>query len=146
MNGRVIDVSDLFDAFHASALLLWNAFGFRTDTEPSFGDLLDQLELELFLAAAAVRLKQETGIDMDPEDLAPLLHIRETSGEIKTGAAGQYSTHGFDQYDPADGIPNLVVPGNLIPRGRETVQIVLLVPDGPVPISIQDRRPVDRGI
>lgn len=119
-----IDISDLYDAFHACAVMMHDTFGFGVDTVPAFDEIVDQLELDVFLTAIAIRLANIAG-DVDPEDIPPLLRVREKSGEIRSGAAGTYHAHGFEP--GPDGVANRVIPGNLVPRNRSDVDLVALV-------------------
>jgi hypothetical protein len=118
-----IDVSDLYDAFHACAVILHGKLGFGMHTEPSFEEIVDQLELEVFLTAIAIRLANIAG-DVDPDDIPPLLRVREKSGEIRSGAAGTYHSHGFEP-DEDGHVANRITPGNLVSRDRSEVDLVV---------------------
>ena len=120
-----IDVSDLYDAFHACAVMMHETFGFGAHTQPSFEEIVDQLELEVFLTAIAIRVMNIAG-EIDPDDIPPLLRVREKSGEVRSGAAGAYHSHGFEPDD--DGrVANRIIPGNLVARDRSDVDLVIAV-------------------
>lgn len=128
----LIDVSDLFDAFHALATHVLLNFELRdaavehADVEPGFDVLIDQLELDAFLPACARRLYRLRGMRVDPDDVPRLLRLYDHELEPLHGAAGTYHSHAFLLYAPNDDrVPNEVLGGDLLPRSRSDVRILL---------------------
>ncbi len=127
----MIDVSDLYDAFHGIAQSIWRDFGTVVDDE-SWDDIIDSLEQDLFLAACAQRIgsAQYTEDDayIEPDEIPA--RIRLVAGGVELpGAQGQYHSHAFYP-DPDTGVvPNAVMTENLMSRSREGVSLVI-VPEG----------------
>lgn len=125
-----IDVSDLFDAFHRVAALLWHEFGRAAagdEDEESvpFDELLDQLEVDVFLPACARRLREESGANVDPDDVAARLALFGREGQL-AGAAGRYHSHAFYPETLEGDVPNAVLAADLMPRRRSDVRVCLV--------------------
>lgn len=123
----VINVSDLYDAFHDMMTLARSRFGMNDETEPSLADFADQLEVDLFLPACARRAAMIARRDIDHNDIADLIHLREADGTIRPGAAGRYQSHGFDEVDENGVVPNDILAGNMLRRDRAEVELVITI-------------------
>jgi hypothetical protein len=128
----LIDVSDLYDAFHALANQVLTGFelneepGDEVEFEPSFDVLIDQLELDIFLPACARRLYRARGLRVEPDDVTRMLRLYDHGMEPLFGAAGMYHSHAFLRYAPQDrSVPNEVLSGDLMPRSRSDVGVFL---------------------
>jgi hypothetical protein len=128
----LIEVSDLYDAFHEMANLVLRNFeldGFDeedTGFEPGFDVLIDQIELDLFLPACARRVWRLRGLRVEPDDVPRMVRLFDTEEEPLHGAAGQYHSHAFVQYSPDDDeVPNEVLSGDLLPRSRGDVRLFI---------------------
>jgi hypothetical protein len=120
----VIDVSDLYDAFHAIAQSIWRDFGAAVDDE-SWDDIIDGLEMDLFLTACAHRFNGETGGSAEPEEMPAQIRLVNAAGEVQPGGGGQYHSHAFYP-DPETGdVPNAVMTGSLLSRSRTDVALVI---------------------
>ena len=133
--GAPLDVTELYDAFHDVAQQIWRRFGFQRAAghehpmlEPSFDEIVDQLEVDLFLPACARRAFHERGTLIDPEDVPDLLFLKEEGGVELEGAAARYHSHAFHPAEGSPDVPNEILAGNLMPLPREGVTL-LLVPD-----------------
>jgi hypothetical protein len=122
----IVNVSDLYDGFHQVAELATGLFGLGADTDPPLEEFLDQLELDLFLPACARRAAMVARRDLDPDEVADLIRLRERDGSIRPGAAGRFHSHGFDS-PGADGETNMVIAGNLLARSRSEVELIVVV-------------------
>jgi hypothetical protein len=128
----LVDVSDLYDAFHEIALLLLARFEFQgvdpddPAGEPTFEDVTDQLEVDLFLPACARRLWRQHGIHVDPDAIGSLIRLYDAGGEALHGAAGAFHSHAFIIYAAEDDhVPNEVLSGDLLPRSRQDVRLIV---------------------
>jgi hypothetical protein len=126
----LIDVSDLYDAFHDLANLVLRRFELRgaddvdIEFEPGFDVLMDQLEIDVFLPACARRVWRLQGLRVEPDDVARLLRLHDADDASLHGAAGTYHSHAFVLYAPDDdSVPNEVLSGDLLPRSRAEVRI-----------------------
>jgi hypothetical protein len=122
----LIDVSDYFDAFHAIAQSIWRDFGVAVDDE-SWDDVIDALELDLFLAACAHRFAAETGEALEPEQVPSRIRLVSAAGEVP-GAAGQYHSHAFYPEPDSGDVPNAVMTGNLLARARADIALMMTEP------------------
>jgi hypothetical protein len=122
----LVNVSDLYDALHDIATIVFSRFGLGDGTDPAPDELLDQLELDLFLPACARRASMVLRRELDPEDVSGLIRLRERDGSIRPGAAGRYHSHGFQITDDGD-IPNSILAANLMPRARQDVELVIVL-------------------
>lgn len=121
----VINVSDLYDGLHGMAAIAVGVFGLGPDSEPPADEFLDQLEVDLFLPACARRIELLARRSVEPDDVAGMIRLREADGSFRPGAAGRYHSHGFEA-DDAD-LRNQVLAGNLLPRARAEVELVVEV-------------------
>jgi hypothetical protein len=128
----LIDVSDLFDAFHDLATHVLLHFELRGSTvdaaevEPGFDVLIDQLALDVFLPGCARRLYRLRGLRVDPDDVPRLLRLYDHELEPLHGSAGAYHSHAFVLYSHDDEhVPNEVLSGDLLPRARRDVRLFL---------------------
>ncbi|HSJ13455.1 MAG TPA: hypothetical protein VK939_03515 [Longimicrobiales bacterium] len=124
-----IDVSDLFDAFHRVAACVWREFGRDADGDQdgvSFDELIDQLEVDMFLPACARRARETLGIRVDPDEIGAHIALVDASGSAVSGGAGRYHSHAFHPLDPRGEVPDDVLAGNLLPRSRREVALLLL--------------------
>jgi hypothetical protein len=126
----LIDVSDLYDAFHELANLVLRRFellgaeAVDIDFEPGFDVLMDQLEIDVFLPACARRVWRLHGLRVDPDDVPRLIRLHDPDDSPLHGAAGSYHSHAFVLYAPDDDtVPNEVLSGDLLPRSRAEVRI-----------------------
>jgi hypothetical protein len=122
----IVNVSDLYDGLHEMAVLAANLFGLDEETEPTIGDFMDQLEIELFLPACARRATMIARQDVDPDDVAGMIRLREIDGSIRPGAAGRYHGHAFDSGAGGE-VSNQVLAANLMPRGRQDVELIVVL-------------------
>lgn len=130
MGTAPIDVSDLFDAFHRVAALLWTEFGRAAAADEDeesvpFDEILDQLEVDVFLPACARRLREENGASVDPDDVASQLALFGSQGQLP-GAAGRYHSHAFYPETLEGDVPNAVLAADLMPRLRSDVRLCLV--------------------
>jgi hypothetical protein len=119
----VIDVSDLYDAFHAIAQSIWRDFGMAVDDE-SWDDIIDSLEQDLFLAACAQRLAAGSEEVLEPDEMPARIRLMSAGAEVP-GAPGQYHSHAFYPDDESGVVPNAVMTGNLMSRDRADVTLVI---------------------
>ncbi|HXE58995.1 MAG TPA: hypothetical protein VNK43_13425 [Gemmatimonadales bacterium] len=145
MGGRtaagLVEVTDLYDAFHELADFLWRRFHFRQlridepEIGPPFDELVDQLQVDLFFPACARRVLQTIGVELDPDEMEERLVLADRDGRPLPGAAATFHFHGFDYGEPYDeSVENLVVGGDMVPRPRREVRIFVRVEgtdDGP---------------
>ncbi|CAN5769044.1 hypothetical protein BH23GEM9_BH23GEM9_22020 [soil metagenome] len=123
----IINVSDLFDAFHEIAAIARTRFGVDEASEPPLSDFLDQLELDLFLPACARRAAMITRRELDQDEVSGLIRLRERDGAIRDGAAGRYQGHGFEALDDSGAVPNEVMAANMLPRSRDEVDLIIML-------------------
>jgi hypothetical protein len=126
-----IDVSDLFDGFHRLAACLWQEFGRAAAAAPdeqgiSFDDLVDQLEIDVFLPACARRAREELGLQLDADDIGAHIILVDASGTAVPGGAGRYHSHAFHPPGPEGDVPPHVLAANLLPRPRSDVTLLLV--------------------
>lgn len=127
-----LDVTELYDAFHAVADLIWARFGFERAVgnehpmlEPAYDEIIDQLEVDLFLPACARHAYHERGVLIDPEDVPGLIFLRDAHGTELVGAAARYHSHAFHPITGSATVPNEILAGNLMPRQRREVVLLL---------------------
>jgi hypothetical protein len=129
-----MDVSDLYDSFHAIAASIWRDFGASVDDE-SWDDIIDSLEHDLFLAACAHRAAGGMVVEaeddegdvggLDPDEMPARIRLMMDGKDIP-GASGQYHSHAFYP-DPETGdVPNAVMTGNLLARLRPEITLVIV--------------------
>jgi hypothetical protein len=142
-----LDVTELYDAFHAVAELIWRRFGFlqagvkeHPMLEPAYDEIIDQLEVDLFLPACARHAYHERGVLLDPEDVPDVIVLRDAADTALVGAAARYHSHAFHPAPGATEVPNEVLAGNLMPRRRDDVRL-LLDPAGARQDPVGQRRP-----
>jgi hypothetical protein len=128
----LIEVSDLYDAFHELANLVLRCFEFDgmddedSGFEPSFDVLIDQLELDVFLPGCGRRIWRVRGLRVEPDDVPRLIRLFDEDETPLHGAAGQYHSHAFVQYSAEDDeVPNEVLSGDLLPRSRQNVRLFI---------------------
>lgn len=128
----LIDVSDMYDAFHVLATHVLTGFelnGEGSDDagfDPGFDVLIDQLELDVFLPACSRRLHRLRGLRVEPDEITRMLRLYDRELEPLHGAAGAYHSHAFLLYSPGDSaVPNEVLSGDLLPRSRNDVSIFI---------------------
>ena len=126
----LVEVTDLYDAFHEMANLVLREFEFigaddeDSAFEPGFDVLIDQLELDVFLPGCARRIWRLRGLRIEADDVPRLVRLYDHDEEPLHGAAGQYHSHAFVQYSPDDDrVPNEVLSGDLLPRSRADVRL-----------------------
>ena len=120
----MIDVSDLYDSFHAIAQSIWRDFGFAVDDE-SWDDIIDSLEMDLFLAGCAQRIMNETQESLEPDEIPGRIRLIDEDGKVVPGSGGQYHSHAF--YPEEDGVvPNAVMTANLMSRSRDDVTLLIV--------------------
>ena len=67
----------------------------------------------------------KTGQSVEPEEMPARIRLVNEKGDVVPGAAGQYHSHAFYP-DPGTGdVPNAVMTGNLLSRGRTDVALVI---------------------
>ncbi len=120
----MIDVSDLYDAFHGIAASIWRDFGTTVDDE-SWDDIIDSLEHDLFLAACAQRIAANTEEGLEPDEVPARIRLMTPNGEEVPGSPGQYHSHAFYPDDETGEVPNAVMTGNLMSRFRSDVTLVI---------------------
>ena len=130
MADRRIEVTDLYDAFHQLADLVWTRFHFRRhradepEVGPPFGELVDQIQVDLFFPACARRVVAETGLELDPDAVGEAIVLTDPDGRPLDGDAARYHAHGFDLGEPyEERIENLVVSADLNARERASVRL-----------------------
>ena len=119
----MIDVSDLYDSFHAIAASIWRDFGTSVDDE-SWDDIIDSLEHDLFLAACAHRAQSALQEELEPDEVPARIRLMANGAEI-VGAGGQYHSHAFYPDPDTGAVENAVMTGNLMSRLRSDVTLVL---------------------
>jgi len=142
-----LEVTELYDAFHAVAELIWRRFGFEQASgnehpmlEPAYDEVIDQLEVDLFLPACARHAYHERGVLIDPEDVASVIFLRDADGTELVGAAARFHSHAFHPEPGGEQVPNEILAGNLMPRRRSEV-VLLLDPAGARDDPVGKRRP-----
>ena len=143
----MLDVTDTFDAFHRVVTTLWREFGIAlaadtSDDSASFDDLVDQLELDLFLPVCARRLRNLTGESVEPEGIAARLRLIDETGEPLPGAAGQYHSHAFHPDGPEADVPNAILTAALMSLPRSGLRLQLGPPPEPRRFSSRLMLPV----
>ena len=119
----MIDVSDLYDAFHGIAQSIWRDFGFAVDDE-SWDDIIDALEMDLFLAGCAQRIMNATSEPLEPDEIPARIRLVLDDGKVLAGAGGQYHSHAF--YPEESGtVPNAIMTENLMSRARAGVKLII---------------------
>jgi hypothetical protein len=130
-----VEVTDLYDAFHELAELLWQRFAFQGRRQgqpgqigPCFDELIDQLELDLFFAACARGVWAEAEVKLDLEEIKGKLQVCDRDLNVREGTRGQYHSHGFDWSSGREtAVENLVIAGDLVGDRREDVRLFVLV-------------------
>ena len=128
-----VEVTDLFDAFHELAVLLWRRFEFQGrgygnpgQIGPRFDEIIDGLESELFLPACARRVWVHSERKLTIDELVRLMTVCDSSGTPYSGPAGQYHGHGFDWGSPRDtDVKNLIVAGDLVGTDRSGSRLIV---------------------
>jgi hypothetical protein len=123
----IVNVSDLYDAFHEIMLLARSRFGLNDETEPSLADFADQTEIDLFLPACARRAAMIARRELDADDIGELIRLREQDGTVRPGAAGRYHSHGFDDVNADGSVPNAVRAANMMARSRDDIELVIII-------------------
>lgn len=127
LGADAVEISDLYDAFHGVADAIWRGFHYRRlradepEIEPGFGELVDQLQADLFLPACARRLAREREVVADPDHLMDAIRLADAAGRPIPGDAGRFQGHAFDFGEPyEDGIDNelLAADGSVHQRPR----------------------------
>lgn len=123
------DVSELFDGFHRMVSVLWEEFGRESAADEEaegvpFDEIVDQLEVDVFLPACARRLRERLQLSVDPDDVARYIRLHDTNGPV-AGASGRYHSHAFHPESIEGDVPNAVLPADLLPRSRTDVRLVL---------------------
>lgn len=148
MSEAGIDVSDLFDAFHRVAECLWREFGRDAagdEESVPYDELIDQLEMDVFLPACARRAREQLGLDVDADDIGAHILLVDASGRATPGGAGRYHSHAFHPRDLEGDVPAEILAGNLLPRTRAEVALLLVreppaqAPSGPRPAQLPVR-------
>jgi hypothetical protein len=126
----MLDVTDTFDAFHRVVAVLWREFGAALaldegDDCAGFDELVDQLEIDLFLPVCAHRLRELTGEDLDPDEVPTRIRLVSESGESLPGAAGYYHSHAFHPEALAADVPNAVLTVSLMSVPRAGIRLLL---------------------
>ena len=119
----MIDVSDLYDAFHAIAQSIWRDFGFAVDDE-SWDDIIDALEMDLFLAGCVQRIMNATSESPEPDEIPARIRLVTEKGDAVPGAGGQYHSHAFYPEDTGE-VPNAIMTENLMSRARAGVKLII---------------------
>jgi hypothetical protein len=123
----LVNVSDLYDAFHEIIDIARARFGLNDETEPSLAELADQLEVDLFLPACARRSAMIARREIESEEVGAMIRLRDVDGSIRPGAAGRFHSHGFDDVDARGAVPNTVLAANLMPRPRDEVELIIMI-------------------
>lgn len=119
-----MDITTLFDSFHRLAQTLWTEFGpalapemaDEEDAEViSYDELLDQLEMDVFLLAVARSYRVATGVRLEPEDVAARIRLHGPDGPVP-GVAGQYHSHAFHPESLSGDVPRAVLTADLMAR------------------------------
>jgi len=133
----MVDVTDLFDAFHRVAAALWREFGASLaeagEAEIGFDELVDQLEVDLFLPACARRLSEVTGEYVDPDYVAPRMRLADAAGAPFAGAAGVYHSHAFHPPGLEGDVPAAILTADLMTVPREGIRLLVGAGQGPGP-------------
>lgn len=126
-----LDVTDLFDGFHRVVAALWREFGSLLSATAAeeigvgFDEVVDQLEVDLFLPACARQLLKMTGEVVDPDEIASRIRLGAESGEFLPGAGGQYHSHAFHPESPEADVPNAVLTASLMAIPRADVRLLI---------------------
>lgn len=127
----MLDVTDIFDGFHKVVTVLWREFGGLLNAGSAeaegvgFDELVDQLEIDLFLPACARRLLETTGEVVDPDEIAARIRLSAASGELLPGAGGRYHSHAFHPESSRDDVPNAVLTADLMTVRRAGVRLLV---------------------
>lgn len=133
----MVDVTDTFDAFHRLVSVLWREFGpALSGSDPDeggigFDELVDQLELDVFLPACAHRLREATGEVAEPDELAARILLVPEAGEAWPGPTGRYHSHAFHPESLASDVPNAVLTENLMSLERSGLRLQVGPPPAP---------------
>lgn len=110
----IIEVSDLYDAFHLIAQTIWSTGEFQFMVADSrdrdknkrdrklnsigvrFDELLDSLEYDFFFTGCARRIYKQTGKEIPLDEIALILHLHDASKNDLEGDVRKYHSHGFD--------------------------------------------------
>ncbi|NJD65543.1 MAG: hypothetical protein FIB00_09910 [Chloroflexi bacterium] len=128
----MLDVTDTFDAFHRVAALLWREFGPVLAADEAgdeggvgYDELVDQLELDLFLPACARLWQRATGKAVDSDEIAARIRLVSPAGAARPGAAGRYHSHAFHPDAVAAEVPNAVLAADLMSVLRADIRLVI---------------------
>ena len=121
--GASLDVTDLFVAFHNIAQSIWRDFGFAVDDE-SWDDIIDALEMDLFLSACVHRLLSATSEALEPDEVPQRIRLIKDGAEV-VGGGGQYHSHAFYPDPDTNDVPCAVMTGNLMSRSLPDVRLVI---------------------
>lgn len=125
-----LDVTDLFDAFHRVVSLLWEEFGRASAADEDeesipFDEIVDQLELDVFLPACGRRMRQELQLSVDPDEVSRYILLVGEDGKPLVGASGRYHSHAFHPETLEGDVPNAVLAADLMPRQRPGIRLVV---------------------
>jgi hypothetical protein len=126
-----VEVSDLFDAFHRVAAVVWLEFGraaaaAQDEASVPFDELMDQLEVDMFLPACARRAREVLGLEIDADDVGAHILLADASGVVPQGSAGRYHSHAFHPLELDGPVPEEVLAGNLLTRPRRELRLLLV--------------------
>lgn len=145
--GQDVDVSDLFDGFHRLVSELWESFGRESAADEEgagvpFDEVVDQLEVDVFLPACARRLRERLGLEVEPEEVTRHVRLVGSDGPIP-GAPGRYHSHAFHPESIEGDVTNAVLAADLMPRTRADVRLVLVLgEEGRAPRGRRGQLPV----
>lgn len=131
---KMIEVSDLFDAYHAMIDIAWKHGLFRGNPSYQnpdfvgvmFYELDDALEVDFFFSACARRLVKTTGEKIQPEDIRQRLIIADMNGEPLSGKDAEYISSAHDWGTPNDEAPeNAVICAKQTSHPRSSIRLYL---------------------
>ena len=87
---------------------------------------MDQLEIDLFLPACALRLRQLEGARLEHDEVAARIRLMDEQGGALPGAAGRYHSHAFHPDAVQGDVPNAILAADLMVRDRASVTLALV--------------------
>lgn len=128
----IVEVSDLYDAFFQIAQILWAHGEFDAKDPvtrcigPSYDEMLDELEIDFFLAACIRRLGKATNHWFRPGQVRRRLKLHGAAGEMLPEPEWRYQGQSFHHEEALEAeIQNSVLAGDLRLRWRSATRIFL---------------------
>ena len=133
----IIEVSDIFDAFHQIAQIIWSMGEFQGSLADknwqksnrigvSFDGLVDNLEQDFFGGACARRVFLQSGKNITSDEAINRLRLHDIQGNILPDEEMRFSNNAFDWGSPEDAeVDNSIIGGNSVPVSRQEVRLFI---------------------